>query len=207
MARVLIVDDHPFLLQGVAAVMKAGEHTVVGTATNGVAALEEIARLDPDLVILDVNMPELDGLEVLARLRRAGDQRPIILLTADLSDSQIAEALAADVNGIIPKLGGSRDLLDAMEVIAKGGRYIPSEFLVRALDGARKSAAPSPLAVLSEREREIAQAAGLGMRNRAIAEKMNVSEGAIKVALHRIYGKIGVENRTELARLIQQQTD
>lgn len=207
MARVLIADDHPFLLEGVAAVLAAGGHTIVGTAADGIAALEAIARLDPEIVILDVTMPELDGIAALARLRSAGDQRRVILLTAHLSDSQLAAALAADANGIITKLGGSEELLDGIEIVFKGGRYIPAELLARALEGVRQAAMPSPLAVLSPREREIAQAAGLGLRNRAIAEKMNVSEGAIKVVLHRIYGKIGVENRTELARLVQQQPD
>jgi two-component system, NarL family, nitrate/nitrite response regulator NarL len=207
MARVLIVDDHPFLLEGVAAVLSAGGHAVVGTAADGIAALEAIARLDPEIVILDVTMPEPDGIAVLARLRSAGDQRPVILLTAHVSDSQIANALAAGANGIITKLGGSLELLEGIEIVSRGGRYIPSELLGRALEGARQAAKPSPLAALSPRELEIAQAAGQGMRNRAIAEKMNASESAIKVALHRIYGKIGIENRTELARLVQQQGD
>jgi two-component system nitrate/nitrite response regulator NarP len=207
MARVLIVDDHPFMLEGVAAVLAEGGHAIVGTAADGIAALEAVARLDPEIVILDVTMPEPDGIAVLVRLRSAGDQRPVILLTAHVSDSQIADALAAGANGIITKLGGSRELLDGIEIVARGGRYIPSELLGRALEGARQAAMPSPLAALSPRELEIAQAAGQGMRNRAIAEKMNASEGAIKVALHRIYGKIGIENRTELARLVQQQPD
>ena len=207
MARVLIADDHPFLLEGVAAVLTASGHEVVGTAPDGKAALAEIARLDPEIVVLDVSMPMLDGIGVLDHLRRAGDRRPVILLTAYLSDSQLAEALAIGANGIISKQGGSRELIDGIEIVSRGGQYIPSEMLVRALEGAKQSARPSPLAMLSPRERDIARAAGSGMRNRAIAEMMGVSEGAIKVALHRIYGKIGVENRTELARLVQQQQE
>lgn len=207
MARVLLADDHPFLLEGVTAVLAASGHEIVGTATDGVQALDQIARLDPEIVVLDVSMPQRNGIEVLDALRKAGDPRPIILLTAHLTDSELAAALAAGASGIIGKQGGSRELLDGIEVVAKGGRYFPAELLARGLAGARRAAEQSPLARLSPREREIARAAAQGLRNRAIAELLSVSEGAIKVALHRIYGKVGVENRIELARLVQEQED
>lgn len=207
MSRILIADDHHFLREGLVAVLVAAGLEVVGTVADGMAALAEIARLDPDLVILDVTMPELDGIAVLASLRATGDQRRVILLTAHITDSQLVAALEVGVNGIIGKQVGSKELLEGIEIVSRGGQLIPPEMISRALNIAKKLAQPSPLAMLNSRERQVADAAGQGMRNRAIAELMNASEGAIKITLHRIYDKLGVGNRTELARIMQEFSD
>lgn len=200
MIRVVIADDHPFLCEGVKAVLGEEGMDVVAAVHDGDAALAAVAEHDPDVVILDVVMPARDGIAALQALRERGDQRPVVLLTAQLGDPQLVAAVRAGVNGIVFKQGGSTVLADAIRIVRQGGQSIPPHLLTRALDLAGSGdAATDLLARLTPREREIAKAAGRGLRNREIAERFTVSEGAIRVSLYRIYEKLGVDNRTALA--------
>lgn len=200
MIRVLIADDHPFLCEGVKAVLGEEAMEIVGSVHDGDAVLEAVASLDPDVVILDVAMPKRDGIQTLQAMREQGDQRPVVLLTAQLGDPQLVAAVRAGVNGIVFKQGGSTVLAEAIRIVCQGGQSIPPHLLAHALDLAGSGGAQAdPLARLTPREREIAKKAGLGLRNREIAERFSVSEGAIRVSLYRIYEKLGVDNRTALA--------
>ncbi len=203
MTRVLIADDHPFLLAGVRAVLEAAGMDVVAAASHGDEALTAIAAHDPDVVVLDINMPGRDGIAVLEALRDQGDWRPVILLTAQLGDAQLVAALRAGVNGILGKQGGSRTLVEAIGIVQQGGQALGPELMARALDITRRGGGAGGLAGLSPRELALARAAGSGLRNRDIAGQMGMTEGAIKVALHRLYDKLGVANRTELALLVR----
>lgn len=203
MTRVLIADDHPFLLAGVRAVLEAAGMDVVAAVSDGDAALDALAAHDPQVLVLDVAMPGRDGVRVLEALRDAGDWRPVILLTAELSDGQLLAALRAGVNGILGKQGGSRTLVEAIGIVLQGGQAIPPELLARALDQSARTDSATLLEALSPRELALAKAAGSGQRNREIGELLGMTEGAIKVALHRLYDKLGVSNRTELALLVR----
>ena len=203
MIRVLIADDHPFLLAGVRAVLEAAGMEVVAAVADGMAALEAVTQFDPQVLVLDVSMPGLDGVGVLEDLREHGDMRPVILLTAQLGDGQLLAALRAGVNGILGKQGGSRTLVEAIGIVVQGGQAIPPELLARALDLSGRADSAGLLAALSPRELALAKAAGSGLRNREIGEQLGMTEGAIKVALHRLYDKLGVSNRTELALLVR----
>lgn len=203
MTRVLIADDHPFLLAGVRAVLDAAGMDVVAAVADGDAALDAVAAHDPQVLVLDVNMPGRDGVAVLEALRDAEDWRSVILLTAELGDGQLLAALRAGVNGILGKQGGSRTLVEAIGIVVQGGQAIPPDLLTRALDLSGRTDSVGMLAALTSRELALAKAAGSGLRNREIAEQMSMTEGAIKVALHRLYDKLGVTNRTELALLVR----
>ncbi|MDP3908737.1 response regulator transcription factor [Novosphingobium sp.] len=203
MIRVLIADDHPFLLAGVQAVLEAAGMTVVAAVGDGNAALAAVAAHDPAVVVLDVNMPGRDGISVLQALREADDWRPVILLTAQLDDPQLVAALRAGVNGIVGKQGGSRMLAEAIGIVVQGGQAIAPDLLARALDASGRGGRASLIAQLTPRELALARAAGSGQRNREIAELLEMTEGAVKVALHRLYDKLGVSNRTELALLVR----
>lgn len=200
MTRVLLADDHPFMRAGVEAVLRGTHYELVATAASGSEALNAIAHHEPAVCLLDIRMPGLSGVQVLERLRASGDPRPIVLLTADLEDRDLLAAVRAGVNGIVLKDSAADDLLACLDAVAHGGRSIPPELLQRALDlsldGAR-----GPLASLAPREREIAALVATGLRNRDIAARLGMSEGTVKVYLHGIYQKVGVENRTELALL------
>lgn len=203
MPRVLIADDHPFLLAGVRAVLEAADMEVVAAVGHGDDALAAIAQHDPEVVVLDINMPGRDGISVLEAMRDSGDRRPVILLTAQLGDAQLVAALRAGVNGILGKQGGSRMLVEAIGIVLQGGQALAPDLMARALDISQREAQPRGLAGLSPRELAMAKAAGSGLRNREIALQMGMTEGAVKVALHRLYDKLGVANRTELALLVR----
>jgi two-component system nitrate/nitrite response regulator NarP len=199
MVSVLIADDHPFMRAGIEAVLRGTPFEIVATASDGDEALAAVARYDPAICILDVRMPRRNGVEVLERLRARGDERPVVLLTAELGDRALLGAVRAGVNGIVLKDGAEDALLDALERVNAGERAIPQPLLQRALDLSLSGDKADPLASLAPRERQIAAKVGRGLRNREIAEALAMSEGTVKVYLHTIYQKLGIKNRTELA--------
>ena len=199
MTRILLADDHPFMRTGVEAVLRGSRYEVVATAASGEAALEAIAHTDPDICLLDVRMPGLSGVEVLERLRGAGDTRKLVLLTVELEDADLIRAVRAGVDGVVLKDGAEDELVACLDAVMGGTRSIPPQLLQRALDLSLGGGPSDPLAALAPREREIAALVGKGMRNHDIAAALGMSEGTVKVYLHGIYQKVGVENRTELA--------
>jgi two-component system nitrate/nitrite response regulator NarL len=202
MSRILIADDHPLMLSGLEAVLRDTPYQVVGKARDGIELLNLLPTSRPDILIVDINMPGRSGIEVLRTLRSKGDRRPVILLTADLHDDALADALDLDVNGIILKEGAETLLITCLDQVARGGRWIDGGIVQRALDIARKGAVDrGPLAQLTVRERAIAQLVGQGLRNREIGEELGLTEGTVKVALHRIYEKLSIESRVDLAML------
>ncbi|QGN54475.1 response regulator transcription factor [Novosphingobium sp. Gsoil 351] len=200
--RVLLADDHPFIRSGVESVLRDSEFEVVAAVGTGAEALAGVARLDPAVAILDVRMPEGDGLEVLQAMRGRGDERPVVLLTADLEDGVLLAALEAGVQGIVLKQGGEDHLLECLREVHAGRRWIPAELLDHA-ERVGEARANSPFKRLTPREAEMAWQVGKGMRNQDIAQRFELSEGAVKFALHTVFKKLGVTTRTELALLLQ----
>jgi two-component system nitrate/nitrite response regulator NarP len=202
MTRIVLADDHPFLRTGVEAVLTGMGIDIAASVDDGDAALEAIEREDPDVVILDIRMPRRDGISTLEEMRRRGDERPVILLTAELEDSALLAALKAKVNGIVFKDGAESRLHEAVTAVAAGESFIDPQLLSKAFDLAIDDGRRKPLEALSARELAIAQAVAAGKRNREIAETVGMTEGSVKVYLHRIYEKLGIDNRTELAILL-----
>jgi two-component system, NarL family, nitrate/nitrite response regulator NarL len=202
MTRVLLADDHKFFRSGVEAALRAGDIEVIGSVDSGEAALEAIAALDPDIVILDLKMPGCGGVAALQALRAAGDTRPVIVLAAEVEDEALVAIIDSGVNAIVSKAGAELRLLDAIQTIKQGTLFIDSDLLERAMLLAKAGTKTSLLDQLSPREREVAQEVALGRRNREIAERINVTEGTIKIYLHNIYRKLGIGSRTELAALV-----
>lgn len=196
MTRVLIADDHPFLCEGVKAVLTAAGMDVVESVADGDAALAAIARHQPDVIILDINMPVRDGISTLQEMRRQGDRRPVVVLTANIGDARLLTAMEVGVNAVVCKQGGSTRLAEVINTVCQGGQSIPPELIARAGEAAGDGGGLA--ARLSPREREIVMAVAEGLRNREIAEARGISEGAIKVSLFRIYEKLGVRSRSEL---------
>jgi two-component system nitrate/nitrite response regulator NarP len=201
MTRVLIADDHPIMLSGIEAILRDSEFSVVAKLTDGAAVLEALSTTRPEILILDVQMPERTGLDVLRTLRSRGDQRPVVLLTASLDDSGLLEAIQLGVNGIILKDGAQSLLLRCLEDVRNGRRWIEKSLLERALEISMGGGAETRdgLQSLSNRERAIVGLVAQGIRNRDVASELGITEGTVKVYLHRIYEKLGVTNRTELA--------
>lgn len=202
MTRIVLADDHPFLRTGVEEVLGGLGIEIAASVDNGAAALQAVEREDPDVVVLDVRMPQMCGISVLEAMRARGDERPVILLTAQIEDAALLSAVKAKVDGIVFKDGAENRLHQAIEVVLTGERFIDQPLMQRALDLAIDNPRPSPLARLTVRESQIAQAVAVGKRNRDIADEIGTTEGSVKVYLHRIYEKLGIGSRTELAVLV-----
>lgn len=199
---VLVADDHGFIRAGVEAVLRGTRFGVVAGAASGDETLDAITTHDPAIVLLDIKMPGKDGVQTLEALRARGDRRAVVLLTAGITDRQLLTVMRAGVEGIVPKDGAEDDLVDVLETVASGGKAIAAPFLQRALDLSLRPETCGPLERLNPRERRIARLVARGLRNRDIGEEMGIGEGTVKVYLHTIYSKLGIENRTELALLV-----
>lgn len=195
---ILIADDHPFILAGLEAVLHNSEFKVVRAVTDGARIFPALLDCHPEILLLDVAMPGLSGIEVLRRIREQKKALKVVLLTASLDRQQVADAVALGVDGIVLKEGAERLLVDCLTAVRDGGRWLHPDLAERV---AASCDTDDPLAGLAPRERAIVQLIETGMRNREIAGKLGMTEGTVKVYLHRIYDKVGVGNRTELALL------
>lgn len=207
MSRILIADDHEFLRVGLEAVLSSLGHTVVASVSDGEAALAAIAASNPEIVILDLRMPGKTGIEALQALRENGDRRPILLLAAELDDRSLVAALEAKIDGIVLKGESARTLQQAIETICAGTRFIDITLMERAFELVSRSLEQEVLHSLSDRDRLIVDRAASGLRNKQIADEIGISEGAVKIFLHRVFDRLGVNNRTELARLVLSNRD
>lgn len=200
MTRLLVADDHPFIIAGIEAILRDSGFDIVAKVGDGQLALDALPRVRPDILLLDVAMPRRTGVDVLRTLRSKGDSRPVVLLTASLDDFLLLEALQLEVNGIVLKESAQDCLLDCLSAVRAGRRWIEQALLQKALTlKTNGAAATDPLALVTPRERAIVELVAQGLRNRDIAAELGMTEGTVKVYLHRIYEKLQVSNRTELA--------
>lgn len=199
MAKVLIAEDDPLTLAGIEMLLADSNFQVAATVRSGTEALDRLATARPDMLVLDVEMPERTGLDVLRTLRSRGDQRPVVLLTGSIKDQKAQEALQLGVNGMVIKANAPRDLLVCLEAVFQGRRWFDQEVLQRAMERAQDPEAKrDPLAVLSDRERAIVALVQRGLRNKEVAAELGLTEGTVKVHLHKIFDKLNVRSRTEL---------
>jgi two-component system nitrate/nitrite response regulator NarP len=176
--------------------LRGTEYELVGRARSGADALAQVQRLRPDILLLDVNMPDGSGLDVLRKLREGRRAPATVLLTAGMEDPQLVAAHALEPDGIVLKTSDPAHLLECMQQVIKGERWVDPEVAERTRDATERAArAPS----LTPRERELIELVRQGLRNRDIANQLGVTEGTVKVYLHAIFDKVGVDNRTELA--------
>ena len=196
MMRVLLADDHPMIGAALDVLLRGSDYELVGRARGGADALSQVQRLKPHLLLLDVNMPDGGGLDVLRQLRAMRRAPAVILLTAGMDDTQILTADKLGPEGMVLKTSDPALLLECMERVRKGERWVDPEIEERTRQVKdRASRAPS----LTPRERELIDLVRQGLRNRDIAAQLGVTEGTVKVYLHAIFDKLGVDNRTELA--------
>jgi two-component system nitrate/nitrite response regulator NarP len=193
--KVLLADDHPMIRTAIDVLLRDSGFELAGTATTGAETLQAVDALDPDLVILDLQMPGGHGMEVVRKLRSKGDTRRLVILTAGIDDPSLVEARALGVQGMVLKNSDPAYLLDCLERVRSGGSWIDPELSGRlnsvAASGGRRALAP--------RERQLIKFVRQGLRNREIARELGVTEGTVKAYLHEVFDKLGVKNRTELA--------
>lgn len=195
MTRILLADDHPMIQAAVEAMLRGTGYELVAGATSGAEALQAISEHDPEIVVLDIQMPEGTGLDVLRELRGSGDSRPVVLLTASIDENAFAAALSLGVDGVLLKTSDPALMIGCLESVRAGDSWIDPQLQQQA-----SKAAPAREAVsLSPRERELVKLVSRGLRNRDIAESLGITEGTVKAYLHSVFEKTGVVNRTELA--------
>jgi len=193
--RVLIVDDHPMIRSAIAVLLQDTDFEVTATAASVETGLETFTTNDPDIVILDLAIPGGSGVEVLRHIRGRGDKRPVIMLTAAIDDFTLREALGLDVNGIVMKDNDPGLLLDCLQSVREGRRWIDPDVEERIIQFGKEGSFTG----LTPRDRKLVGLVARGLRNREIAEELGVTEGTVKVYLHAIFEKLGVSTRTELA--------
>ena len=196
MTRVLLADDHPMIGSALEMLLRGTDYQLIGRARTGAEALKQVERLKPDLLLLDVNMPDGSGIEVLRRLRKTGEGRPVIILTAGLDDPQLIAADELAPDGIVLKTSDPALLLDCMDQVLAGKTWVDPEIADRTSAAKQRASSVVPL---TPRERELVDLVRQGLRNRDIAARLGVTEGTVKVYLHSIFDKLGVVSRTELA--------
>lgn len=199
--RVVVADDHPIVLQGLLQLF-AGEKDfqVVERCSDGEEALAAVERHKPDVLVLDVRMPRLDGLGVLRALSARKSPTRVVLLTAEVNDTEVLEAIRLGARAVVLKETASQDLLQAARAASRGEQMLDDRSVRRALDHLlrREAGVAEARRVLTPRELDIVRMVARGLRNRQIADELSISEGTVKIHLHSIYGKIGVSGRVEL---------
>jgi DNA-binding NarL/FixJ family response regulator len=206
--RIVIVDDHLIVLDGLRRMIETEEDLrVVATCRSAFHAIEVIDGEQVDLVVVDLRMPGMSGLEFIHYIRTLRPDLPIVVLTADISDENLAIAMQYRVNGIVLKEQAPTVFLNCIRTVATGGTYFTDRNLVCALDSLRERDFQynSLLQALTPREVEVSRLAADGLRSRAIGDELGISPGTVKLHLHSIYGKLGISTRVELANLAKRQ--
>lgn len=207
--KVLIADDHPMMLEGLSKLL-GPDFDVVGMVSDGRALLQAAERTRPDLVITDISMPEIDGIEATRRLRASVPGVRVLILSIHTDPSWVQAAFEAGACGYLTKTSAAEEIELAVREVSKG-RYFVSPSVTKALvttalqDGAgRRESAPPAAGTgepLTPREVEIVGLVGLGLGNKEIARRLGVSVATVRTHLGKVYGKLGTASRLELALL------
>ena len=204
--RIVLVDDHQIVLHGLQQLFeRQSDFDVVAACSDSASAIEAVARFEPDVLVLDLRMPHQSGLDVLRALAGKHPRCRRVLLTAAIRDEEVMEAVKLGVMGLVLKESSPDVLLECVRAVHQGRPWIERDSVTRALRSviARDSAGKAPDA-LTPREIEIVRMVSQGLRNKAIAERLSISEGTVKVHLHNIYEKMRVDGRLELVLCAQQ---
>ena len=199
----VIADDHPIVLEGIVGVLSAeSDFQMLAKCRTGSGAFRAIRDLKPEVAVLDIAMPEMNGMEILTKLRSEGSVTKIILLTANTTDRQLLSGIEHGARALLLKDAPLTELAETIRRVAAGERCFPSDLVDAAL--ARQIGqenASDRLKALSPREREVMRLVAEGLVNKEVGQRLNLSEGTVKIHLHNIYQKTGIGNRTALVAL------
>lgn len=201
--RVLVADDEAMVRAGVRAILARDPHVdVVAEAGDGNEALALTRRHRPDVVLLDIQMPGLDGLTAVARLRREPTTVGVIMLTTFGQDEYITRALEEGADGFLLKGDDPRELLNGVRAVGAGGAYLSPRVAARVIAGMRAHRVAHPhrsLDRLTPRERDVLAALATGLSNAEIADRLHLVEGTVKAHVSAVLTKLGARNRVEAA--------
>jgi DNA-binding NarL/FixJ family response regulator len=205
--RILVADDHPVVRDGLVAMLSTQpDFAVAGEASTGVEVVERAAALTPDVILLDLEMPGMDGVEALRQIRSARPDAPVIVFTAFDTDERIVSAVRAGAQGYLLKGAPREELFKAIRVVSEGGSLLQPVVASKLLQhmsqqsGERVTSADS----LTEREMEVLRLLAQGKTNKEIAAALVISERTVKFHVGSILSKLGAGNRTEAVTIAAQ---
>jgi len=204
--RVVIVDDQPLIRQGFSMILAAhADIAIVGEAADGAAGLEVIAATKPDVVLMDIRMPGLDGIEATRIARASADTKILILTTFDL-DEYVTDALAAGASGFVLKDATPDELLHAVRVVARGDALLSPAVTTRLIERIlptlmttpdRVAPSPAELELLTDREIEVLRLVASGRANAEIGQDLHISEATVKTHVSHVLTKLGLRDRVQ----------
>jgi len=196
--KILLADDHTVLRQGLRLILNEAENlTVVGEAANGAEAVAMAETLQPDMILMDVHMPELGGIEATRRIRAAQPHTQIIMLTISQNDSDLINAIKAGAKGYLLKSAESSEVIRSIERVARGEAILPPDMFSRVLEELANPEPSSPK--LTDRELDTLRLIARGLGNKEIAGALHISENTVKTHVRHILEKLNLSNRAEAA--------
>ncbi len=207
MIRVLLADDHSIVRAGLRRLIEAsGDMQVVVEAADGRQAIGEALKHRPDVAVVDISMPGLDGLEVIARLADQLPDLPVLVLTMHEEEQYVVRSLSAGARGYLTKRAAPEQLAKAIRKVHEGGRFLSDEVAeALAIRVARGGQDKGPLEALSNREVQVLRALAMGQTNREIAEAYNISIKTVDTYRFRLLKKLNLRNNADLSRFAMQQ--
>lgn len=200
MIRVVIADDHQVVREGLVFLLSAEPGIeVAGEAADGIAALRAIRELEPDVVLLDLFMPNLDGMAVLAAMRTEDLTARVLVLTSSQDDDHLVQAVKAGALSFLPKTAGVDQVIESVRAAARGESVLQPAATARLIEELRRGAAADPLQLLTPREIEVLREVARGRANREIARRLSVAEETVKSHVSSILAKLGLADRTQAA--------
>jgi DNA-binding NarL/FixJ family response regulator len=203
--RTVLADDHPIVLQGLQHLFaRHPDLEVVASCSGADEAIAAARELRPDVVVLDLRMPQRSGLDLLSVLGRELPSVRCVVLTAAITQEQVVEALKRGAAGLVLKESPPEQLIECVRRVSAGEQYFDTDTVTQAVQAAADRSGAETASTLTPRELEIVRMVAQGLRNRVIGERLVISESTVKVHLHNIYEKLGIEGRLELVLLAQQ---
>ena len=202
--RILVADDHPVVRDGLVMILNTQpDFEVIAQADNGADAVRQAQSLQPDVILLDLEMPGMDGLDALKQLRDLAPTIPVLVFTAFDTDERIVGAVQAGAKGYLLKGAPRNDLFNALRVVSEGGALLQPIVASKLMNHMRHQN-DQPAETLTEREDEVLHLLAEGKTNKEIAAKLVITERTVKFHISSILGKLGAGNRTEAVRIAAQ---
>jgi len=202
--RILVADDHSLFRDGIVSLLEAGGYDVIGQAGDGEAALEQAILLRPDLVLLDINMPRMTGLEALRAIKTSLPGTKVVMLTVSEEDADLVEAIRSGAEGYLLKHLNASEFLQMLQGLERGEAAISRSMTSRLFKHVAQPEDQHEGAELSLREMDVLKLVAAGMSNREIAEALSVSENTVKFHLKNILRRLNVSNRAEAVMVAMQ---